>query len=85
MADDEHPGCELYGASSCHFTAELREDLIWRGVRFREYDVEADREAYRRMVQLTGGQHMVPVLVEDGVVTQIGVGGRGCYVTPEET
>lgn len=85
MPDDLHPTRELYGASSCHFTAELREDLLWRGVSFEEYDVEADQEAFRRMVQLTEGQRMVPVLVEDGVVQQIGMGGRGCYVTPRAT
>jgi hypothetical protein len=32
------------------------------------------------MLELTDGQRTVPVLVEDGCVVQIGVGGRGCVV-----
>ena len=74
---------ELFGTPSCRFTAEMREDLMWRGVAFDEYDVDDDAEALHRMMDLTGGQVMVPVLVEDGEVTQIGVGGRGCYVNPK--
>ena len=85
MAPSEQSRRELFGTPSCRFTDELREDLLWRGLSFEEYDVEADREALRRMLDLTGGQHMVPVLVEDGVVKQIGVGGRGCYVSQKTT
>jgi len=71
---------ELYGTQSCAFTNELREELEWQGVAFVEYDVEADPAALRRMLALTGGDRTVPVLVEDGVVTQIGWRGRGCMV-----
>jgi mycoredoxin len=71
---------ELYGTNSCPFTAELRDQLEWAGESFQEYDVEADREALRRMRRLTGGQRTVPVLVEDGHVAQIGWQGRGCTV-----
>src|SRR5664279_4894155 len=39
---------ELYGTPACPFTAELREDLEWRGVAFTEYDVESDRAALAR-------------------------------------
>ena len=76
---------ELFGTPSCRFTAEMREDLQWRGVAFDEYDVDSDSAAFRRLLDLTGGQRMVPVLVEDGKVMQIGVGGRGCYVNPRTT
>lgn len=85
MADDDEMTRELFGTPSCHYTAELREDLLWRGVTFEEYDVEADPEALRRMLELTDGRRMVPVLVEDGEVKQIGMGGRGCYVSPRAT
>ena len=71
---------ELYGTSSCRFTAEVREDLEWQGRDFVEYDVEADPAALARMLTLTGGQRTVPVLVEDDAVVQIGWHGRGCYV-----
>lgn len=80
--EGEPVGRELYGTRSCHYTAELRQDLEWRGLSFEEYDVETDEEALRRMLTLTGGQRLVPVLVEDGEVKQIGIGGRGCFVSP---
>ncbi len=71
---------ELFGTRSCPYTAELREDLEWRGVEFIEYDVEADEQALQRMLALTHGQRTVPVLAEDGKVKQIGWQGRGCVV-----
>jgi glutaredoxin 3 len=71
---------ELYGTRSCPYTAELRADLEWRGESFVEYDVELDQEALRRMLELTGGNRMVPVLVKEGRVVQTGWQGRGCYI-----
>ncbi|MEM9665999.1 MAG: Uxx-star family glutaredoxin-like (seleno)protein [Bacteroidota bacterium] len=71
---------ELYGTPSCRYTADLRDDLAWDDQAFVEYDVEADAEALHRMLGLTGGGRMVPVLVEDGRVVQIGLHGRGCTV-----
>ncbi len=73
---------ELYGSQGCQYTAELRESLLWEGKEFAEYDVEADEAALRRMIELTGGQRTVPVLVVDGRVTHIGWQGRGCVVAP---
>lgn len=71
---------ELYGTKGCPYTAELREDLEFRGVDFVEYDVEDDGDALRRMSALCGGAGAVPVLVEEGQVAQIGYRGRSCYV-----
>jgi glutaredoxin 3 len=70
---------ELYGTKSCPYTAELREDLEFKGRAFVEYDVEDDRDALGRMHALSGAS-AVPVLVEDGRVVQVGFGGRSCYV-----
>ena len=71
---------ELYGTKGCQYTAELREQLLWDGREFVEYDVETDLEALKRMLELTGGQRTVPVLVERGRVAQVGWQGRGCIV-----
>ena len=71
---------ELFGTPGCRWTAELRDDLAFEGRDVVEHDVEADPDALARMLQLTGGQRTVPVLVEDGHVVQVGVGGRGCAV-----
>jgi mycoredoxin len=73
---------ELYGTATCPYTAELREDLEFRGRDFVEYDVADDADALRRMTALatSGGAAAVPVLVEDGRVLQVGYNGRSCYV-----
>jgi glutaredoxin 3 len=70
---------ELFGASGCPYTGELREHLIWNGVAFVEYDVEADADARARLLALTG-QAAVPVLVEHGGVKEVGWRGRSCFV-----
>ena len=51
-----------------------------RGVDFVEYDVEQDRDAYERMLELTGGNRTVPVIVEEGKPVQVGWMGQGCFV-----
>jgi glutaredoxin len=71
---------ELYGTSSCPYTSELREHLVWNRVAFAEYDVEVDADARARLLALTNGHAMVPVLVEDGHVKEIGWRGRGCFL-----
>lgn len=70
----------MFGSASCPYTREMREWLEWNGREFEEYDVERDPEALARMKTATGGQSLVPVLVEDGHAVQIGWQGRGCYV-----
>lgn len=74
------PKIELYGSAACPFTREMRESLEWKNCDFEEYDVDRDPEAFARMIAVTNGQRMVPVLVEDGRATQIGWQGRGCIV-----
>lgn len=71
---------KLYGSKSCHYTKELRETLLLDQEEFIEYDVEEDEVALKELIKLTG-KRMVPVLVEDGKVIQIGVSGRGCIVS----
>ena len=71
---------ELFGTPGCRYTADLRDELAFDGRAFAEHDVEADPDALARMLDLTDGQRRVPVLVEDGRVVQVGVGGRGCAV-----
>jgi len=71
---------ELYGTASCPYTEEMREWLFLHNREFEEYDVDTDEGALRRMLAATGGQRMVPVLIEDGKATQIGWQGRGCFI-----
>ena len=69
---------ELFGTARCPHTAEMRDWLEFRRKDFIEYDVEADPEARRRMRELTGGERSVPILMEDGRVSQVGWQGRCC-------
>ena len=71
---------ELYVTMGCPYSASAREDLEWRGVDFVEYDVERNHEAYERMLDLTGGNRTVPVIVEEGKPVQIGWRGQGYFV-----
>jgi mycoredoxin len=71
---------ELYVSPGCPYCAELREQLDWDGRTYVEHDVQADDAARRRLFALAGTSVMVPVLVEDGRIEQIGWQGRGCYL-----
>ncbi len=71
---------ELYTTVGCPYSEAAREDLEWRGVDFVEYDVGRDPEAYTRMLEITGGNRTVPVIVEEGKPVQIGWMGRGCFI-----
>ncbi len=71
---------ELFATKTCPYCSEVRERLEWEGLAYVEYDVETDAAARARLNELLGPGAMVPVLVEGGRVSQVGAGGRGCYV-----
>lgn len=71
---------EVYGAGHCPYTADLLEDLAWRGEAYDYHDVETDPAALERMLRLTGGRRTVPVVVEGDRVREIGFRGRGCSI-----
>jgi len=74
------PDLELFGTAACPYTEEIRDWLEFRGQKFTEYDVERDRDARERLRSLSASSHIVPVLVEDGKVVQVGWQGRGCSI-----
>ena len=63
----------IYGKDSCPYTADAREHYGRLG-EMQYINVKKDPEALQRMLELTGGQRQVPVIVADGRVT-IGFGG----------
>jgi len=75
------PRYELFGSTACEHTQSMREWLEWRGVEFDEYDVDRDSTARQRLKTLAGAQRLVPILVVDGIVVQVGWQGRGCTVS----
>jgi len=74
------PMLELFGTPGCPYTREMREWLEWQGREFVEHNIETDRAASTRLRQLTD-RKLVPVLVEDGRVIEVGWRGSGCVVT----
>lgn len=72
---------ELYATRTCPFCAELREQLDLDGRDYVEYDVELDGAARARFLELSNGNAIVPLLVEDGRVTDKGWHGRGCTLS----
>lgn len=71
---------ELYTTLGCPHCDAAREDLEWRGVEFEEYDVDRVSGARERMLEITGGDRTVPVIVEQGKQPQVGWMGRGCII-----
>ena len=74
------PKLELFGATRCPYTREMREWLELSGTDFVEFDVESDAFAFDRMRALLHPPYTVPLLVEDGKVLQKGWRGRACVV-----
>ena len=74
---------ELYGSSQCPYTRELREWLEWNRRNFEEYDLDVDSEARARVQSLGSDVQMLPVLVENGKIVQVGWQGRGCMMRRE--
>jgi glutaredoxin len=71
---------ELFATKTCPYCSEVRDQLELDSLDYVEYDVDDDADARARLIALLGTGTMVPVLVESGRVTQVGVAGRGCYV-----
>lgn len=72
---------ELFATRTCPYCAEVREQLDLDGLEYIEHDVEADGAARARLMELVGRNAVVPVLAEEGRVIQVGLAGRGCYVS----
>ena len=67
-------GVQIFGKSDCPYTSAARRDFQKRGVPVEYLDVEEDAAAMRRFLDLSKGDRRVPLIVEDGRVSQ-GFGG----------
>lgn len=76
---------ELFGTRTCRHTRELQDELDFKGHHYDMYYVDEDASAMARLSELVAAPYMVPVLVEEGEVKQVGYHGRGCYVQNDET
>ena len=59
----------IYTHPDCAYSAAARDDLIQRGVSYREIDLSATPEAWKDVERLTGGERTTPVIVEGDTVT----------------
>jgi len=58
----------LYTHPDCAFSAAAKMDYRKRKVEFVEIDVSKQRDKIPDLEQLTGGERVTPVMVEDGAV-----------------
>jgi glutaredoxin 3 len=64
----------IFGKDSCPYTEAAREDYARRKVPFQYINVKKDPDGLNRMLEHSGGERRVPVIVDNGEVT-IGFGG----------
>jgi len=67
-------GVTIYTKVGCPYCAAAKADLKERGVDYEEIDVRSTPGALDKLAELTAGQMIVPVLIEDGDV-RVGFGG----------
>jgi glutaredoxin len=58
----------IYTKPGCPYCAAAKDDLQQRGIHYTEYNVKADGDALRRMLDLNGNRRQVPTIVEGGLV-----------------
>jgi glutaredoxin 3 len=74
----------IYSKPGCPYCDQARDHYTASGIDFVEYDAQNDLEHQRAMLELTNGDTVVPVIVENGIVKQSGWGDppRGCTIIP---
>ncbi len=50
------------------YTSQAREDYARKKTEFEYFDVEKDASAMKRMLEFSGGDRVVPTIVENGKV-----------------
>jgi glutaredoxin len=68
----------VFGKDDCCYTAAAKEDLARRKQPYEYHNVTKEQESLQKMLDLTGGARLVPVIVEHGYI-KIGFGGT-CQV-----
>lgn len=64
----------IYTKPGCPYCASAKEHYRDKGIDFKEIDVYDVPGAKEKAIKLSGGQAIVPVIVEEGKV-QVGFGG----------
>jgi glutaredoxin 3 len=64
----------IYTKPGCPYCQAAKDDMRARNVEYKEVSVPGDARAMAELAELTGGENVVPVIV-DGDKVQIGFGG----------
>ena len=64
----------IYTKPNCPYCESARSHYQENGVEFTEFDAQNDRERQKEMLEITGGDPIVPVIVKDGEYVQSGWG-----------
>ena len=76
MTEADQATILLYTHPDCAFSAAAKMDFRQRKIEYVEIDVSKQTDKVAELEQLTGGQRLTPVIVENGQVT---VGFKGGY------
>jgi glutaredoxin len=69
MAQETVNEAEIYSKPGCPYTRALKRKLQHEGTPFVEHNVEDDPVKLRRMLELNGGQRLVPTIFVGGEVS----------------
>ncbi len=64
----------IYTKEGCPFCAGAKQHYAEQGVKFTEIDVHKTKGAREKVLELSGGKAIVPLIVENGEV-KVGFGG----------
>jgi glutaredoxin 3 len=64
----------MYTKPGCPYCAQARDYYNGKGVGFTEYDAQNDKARQREMLEFSGGDLVVPCIVENGEYIQSGWG-----------
>ena len=65
----------IYTKPGCPYCAAAKSDMIAHGIEFEEIDVYTTPGAQDKLAELTCGQLVVPVIVEESGEVRIATGG----------
>ena len=65
----------IYTRGDCPFSVALKKRLDAEGTHYSEVDLSREPRAIPELVKLTGGERVVPVLVDGGVIRVAPEGG----------
>jgi len=65
---------EMYVKPGCPYCQRARDHYNSKGIEFVEYDAQSDLDRQKEMLEISGGDLVVPCIVIDGEYVQSGWG-----------